>query len=328
MDIKTATIQVLQRAGTALPAKDIAEQIIAPGLWHCYGKTPSATVSVRLYFDIKNNGNKSPFVKVRPLTFPLWDSAEIPGRARPVPAAVHEVPNPSPATAGFCFTDCAQKVLEEFGGNKPMHCKAVTEDALQKDWLVTGANMPEATTHAQVITEIKRHQKRGERGRLVQPGRGYVRLSEWMGRRLAFQIEQHCHQGLKALHERFLTITPGEFAELISQLLAEMGFEMVEVTNLSGDGGIHVRGTLVGARCGPHQGGGPGQEMEVQEQLPGTGGKAPMRPPGGASARSNHHHQRSPRRGRQAGRPARQHPRPPDERGTASAALLKLRDHF
>lgn len=28
-------------------------------------------------------------------------------------------------------------------------------------------------------------------------------------------------------------------------MLAEMGFEMVEVTKLSGDGGIDVRGTLV-----------------------------------------------------------------------------------
>lgn len=38
---------------------------------------------------------------------------------------------------------------------------------------------------------------------------------------------------------------PGEFEQLISQLLVEMGFESVEVTKLSGDGGIDVRGTLV-----------------------------------------------------------------------------------
>ena len=38
---------------------------------------------------------------------------------------------------------------------------------------------------------------------------------------------------------------PGEFEELISQLLAEMGFELVEVTKLSSDGDIDVRGTLV-----------------------------------------------------------------------------------
>ncbi|MEN6584214.1 MAG: restriction endonuclease [Armatimonadota bacterium] len=33
--------------------------------------------------------------------------------------------------------------------------------------------------------------------------------------------------------------------DVVSQLLAEMGFENVEVTKLSGDGGIDVRGTLV-----------------------------------------------------------------------------------
>ena len=57
------------------------------------------------------------------------------------------------------------------------------------------------------------------------------------------------HNGIienyKELRERLLAMKPGEFEELISQLLAEMGFEMVEVTKLSGDGGIDVRGTLV-----------------------------------------------------------------------------------
>jgi restriction system protein len=245
MDVKTAATQVLQQAGTALHAKDIAEQIMAAGLWQSDGKTPDATVSARLYSDIKNNGDKSPFVKVGPQTFALRDSAEIPRGAGPVPAAVQVAPKPSPANAGFSFTDCAQKVLEKFGGKKPMHYKEITEKALQKGWLVTGGKTPEATMYAQVITEIKRQQKRGERPRFVQHGRGYVGLSQWMGRGLAFQIEQHNHQVRKVLRERLLAMKPGEFEELISQLLAEMGFEMVEVTKLSGDGGIDVRGTLV-----------------------------------------------------------------------------------
>ena len=37
----------------------------------------------------------------------------------------------------------------------------------------------------------------------------------------------------------------GEFEELIARLLAEIGFEDIEVTKRSGDGGIDVRGTLV-----------------------------------------------------------------------------------
>jgi|GEM_PF-3231127 hypothetical protein len=90
MDVKTAAIQVLQQAGTALHAKDIAEQIMAAGLWQSEGKTPDATVSARLYSDIKSNGDKSPFVKVGPQTFALRDSAEIPSGAVPVPATVEE----------------------------------------------------------------------------------------------------------------------------------------------------------------------------------------------------------------------------------------------
>ena len=165
MDVKTAAIHVLQQAGTALHAKDITEQIVAAGLWQSDGKTPDATVSARRYSDIKSNGDKSPFVKVGPQTFALRDSAEIPSGAGTVPAAVQETPKPTPASAGFSFTDCAQKVIEEFGGKKPMHYKEITEKALQKGWLVTGGKTPEATMYAQVITEIKRQQKRGERPR-------------------------------------------------------------------------------------------------------------------------------------------------------------------
>ena len=245
MTVQDAAIQILLSAGKPLHAKEIAKRIIDGGLWKSEGKTPDATVSARLYSDIKSNGDKSPFVKVGPQTFALRDSAQISSGAAPVPAAVQEAPKPSPASAGFSFTDCAQKVLEEFGGKKPMHYKEITEKALQKGWLVTGGKTPEATMYAQVITEIKRQQKRGERPRFVQHGRGYVGLSQWMGRGLAFQIEQHNHQVRKALRERLLAMKPGEFEELISQLLAEMGFEMVEVTKLSGDGGIDVRGTLV-----------------------------------------------------------------------------------
>jgi len=242
MDVKSAAVLVLQQVGTALHAKDITERIMAAGLWRSEGKTPEATVSARLYSDIKTNGDKSPFVKVGHQTFALRDCAENPSG---VPAAVEEAPQPSFANAGFSFTDCAQKVLEAFGGKKPMHYREITEQALQKGWLVTGGKTPEATMYAQIITEIKRQQKRGERPRFVQHGRGYVGLSQWMGRGLAFQIEQHNHQVRKTLRERLIAMKPGEFEELISQLLAEMGFEMVEVTKLSGDGGIDVRGTLV-----------------------------------------------------------------------------------
>jgi hypothetical protein len=38
-----------------------------------------------------------------------------------------------------------------------------------------------------------------------------------------------------------MDLTPTQFEELVGQLLAEMGFESIEVTKYGGDGGIDVR---------------------------------------------------------------------------------------
>lgn len=246
MDVKTAAIKVLEQAGKPLHAKDLAEQVVAAGFWQSDGKTPDATVSARIYSDIKKKGDKSSFVKVGPQTFALSGTVgELQAPYELIPLQASGTLKPASSSRGFSFTDCARKVLEDFGGKKPLHYKEITEKALAKGWLVTEGKTPEATMYAQVITEIKRQQKRGVRPSFVQHGRGYVGLSQWMGRGLAFQIEQHNHQVRKVMRERLLAMKPGEFEELTSQLLAEMGFEMVEVTKLSGDGGIDVRGTLV-----------------------------------------------------------------------------------
>ena len=245
MDLLKAIEDVLKSAQQPLHVGVIAEKVISGGLWKSSGKTPEATISARLYSDIKKKGEASAFVKVAPQTFALRDSSMEATNSGSTPTPTKEAPKPPSVHAGFSFIDCAQKVLEEFGGKKPMHYKEITGKALEKGWLVTSGKTPEASMYAQVITEIKRQQKRGERPRFVQHGRGYIGLSQWMGRGLAFQIEQHNHQVREVLRERLLAMKPGEFEELISQLLAEMGFEMVEVTKLSGDGGIDVRDTLV-----------------------------------------------------------------------------------
>lgn len=42
-----------------------------------------------------------------------------------------------------------------------------------------------------------------------------------------------------------MDLNPAQFEEFVGQLLAEMGFESIEVTKYGGDGGIDVRGTLL-----------------------------------------------------------------------------------
>ncbi|NCD33972.1 MAG: hypothetical protein EOL87_11230 [Spartobacteria bacterium] len=74
MNVQDAAIQILKAAGKPLHAKEIAERIMEAGLWSSDGKTPEATVSARLYSDIKKYGDQSTFVKVAPQTFFLRDT--------------------------------------------------------------------------------------------------------------------------------------------------------------------------------------------------------------------------------------------------------------
>lgn len=81
MNVRDAAIQVLQEAGEPLHAKEIAERMLADNLWQTTGKTPAATVSARLYSDIKKNGDDSPFILTGPQTFGLKETGAAPKQA-------------------------------------------------------------------------------------------------------------------------------------------------------------------------------------------------------------------------------------------------------
>ena len=245
MNVKQAAIQVLRDADEPLTAQEIADRILAGGLWQTRGKTPHATVAAQLYTDIKRHGVASVFIQAGPNTFSLRSHVDIPESVQPrAPKAKVSTARPQPSTK-YSFTDAAEKVLEKYGDKKPMHYRDITERALELRWVTTSGKTPEATMYAQILTEIRRHQKRGEQPRFVQHGRGYVGLTKWMGKGLAFEIGQHNKRVRKALHKQLLAMDPTEFEELVARLLAEIGFEDIEVTKRSKDGGIDVRGTLV-----------------------------------------------------------------------------------
>ena len=110
-------------------------------------------------------------------------------------------------------------------------------------------------------------------------------LSQWMGRGLAFQIEQHNHLVRIALRKRLLAMKPGEFEELVSQLLVEMGLRDGRGDQAQRRWRHRCTGHPRGGRRGPHQDGRPGQKVEAQEQHPDSGGTAGARELGSAQSK-------------------------------------------
>ncbi len=231
MNAREAANHVLSEAGEPLHVKEITRRILVDQSWKGSSKTPEATVHAAIAMDIKKKGEGSVFVRVEPATFGLREWG------------------PGPGVEGrgktYSFTEAAKKVLEQFGDKRPMHYGDITAKALEMKWVSTKGLTPEATMYSQVITEIKRQKSRGEQPRFVKHGRGYFGLSRWMGEGLAFEIEQHNRRVHKALRDKLLEMAPSRFEELIGELLAELGFEDIEVTGRAGDGGIDVRGTLL-----------------------------------------------------------------------------------
>jgi len=241
MTARTAAIQVLREAGEPLHSEEITKRILDQKLWDTAGKTPSATIEAQICTDMQKKGDGSAFVRTAPRTF---------GLRSPEAAAVPDQPKDGrrqlpPPCLGMSFTEAAEKVLNEIGRKSPMHYPDITLNAIEHGWLSTSGKTPQASMYSQLISEIRRCKDRGEHPRFVQHGEGFFGLSRWMGRGLAFEIEQHNRRIRQQLRARLLKMDPTEFEELIGLLLTELGFEEVETTRRSKDGGIDVRGTLV-----------------------------------------------------------------------------------
>lgn len=145
----------------------------------------------------------------------------------------------------YSFLDAAEKVLDKFGNRNSMHYWDITDKAMNQGWLNTSGKTPEATMNAQLVTELKRAKARDEPGRFVRTSPGYYSLVKWMGTGLPYQISKHNREIRKKLLSQLMDLSPAQFEELVGQLLAEMGFESIEVTKYGGDGGVDVRGTLL-----------------------------------------------------------------------------------
>jgi restriction system protein len=249
MTVLEAAYIVLVEAGEALHVSEITKRSLSSGLWHTSGKTPEATVSARLIVDVNTKGPESLFKKVAPATFAVNERVAKEHKPSPPKASTPSAP-PSPKTdkttrSSMTFLAAAQHVLEHYAAKQPMHYRTMTELALDKELIETSGRTPEATMNAQLLTDIRRQQRRGEQPRFTKHGRGFYGLARWMGHGLAFDIDRHNRRVRGALLDRLKKLDPIQFEELIAGLLAEIGFDEIEVTPAGGDGGIDVRGTLV-----------------------------------------------------------------------------------
>lgn len=250
MNVLKAVRQVLEEAGEALHVKVITERIIKAGLWETTGKTPQTTVSTMLYADINKRGEQSAFKKVARATFSLHTERVVAssvlnkemGEAIRTedPTLYNAPPNGKPMP----FLEAAEKVLEFYGKEQPLHYGYITQLARDHGWLDTRGKTPEATMNASLSMELKRTRVRGGTRRFFRSAPGYYGLVKWIEPGLVDEGVDHNREVRKQLLSQLCCCTLGYFQEIVGRLLVEMGFESLEETPHSTGDGVDVRGSL------------------------------------------------------------------------------------
>jgi restriction system protein len=244
MTVLEAATRVLWQAKEPLRSKELAQRMMADGLWKTSGLTPGNTVAAEIYGNMKVYGDKSPFVLSKPGRFTLHKT-HMTGQLPDVLSYLEGLGHGGYGSRSLSFLDAAERVLREIGRGHPMHYAEVTREALQHGWLTTTGNTPDATMYASIITDVNRSQVAGLVSRFVRPGPGMVALAEPKDPALVDRIEEHNASVRKQVLEQLLSMTPADLEELVGHLMAEMGFVEIDVTPPSGDGGVDARGVLV-----------------------------------------------------------------------------------
>ena len=237
-----AAAVVLEEAHGPLHYREVTERMLARGLWTTAGKTPWDTVNARIAVDIRKRGPSSRFVRVGPGRFALNAPSAAGEQSEPSESVM---PNSEAPAGGMSFTDAAEQILSRSTEREPVHYAVITAQALEGGLIRTEGRTPAATMYSVILAEIRRREARGETPRFVQHGRGMVGLTAWLPAEVAGLVEEKNREVRDALLDRAGKASPEDFERLVSELLAAMGFEDVDVTSASGDGGIDVRGTLV-----------------------------------------------------------------------------------
>lgn len=145
------------------------------------------------------------------------------------------------------FADAAERVLQEYAKDKkPMHFTEITKRAIDKGWIKTGGETPEATMNAWIGNlDNKKRMAKGKKERFFSTGKGYYGLTAWRSNKKETETERNNEKvGIELLKE-IKELSPVNFEKVIAKLLAHMGFENIEMTKRSGDGGIDVYGKMI-----------------------------------------------------------------------------------
>jgi len=138
------------------------------------------------------------------------------------------------------FKEAAREILGR--GDEPLTAQEIVSIALEEGLIETEGKTPDATIAALLYMDIRNNKN----SPFIKIGRGKFSLKTKKASIASpiHLIEQQNQNVKKLLKEKLHEMDPYQFEYLIADLLQKIGYENVNVTKRSGDGGIDVEANL------------------------------------------------------------------------------------
>jgi restriction system protein len=143
------------------------------------------------------------------------------------------------------YLEIAYKILSEEPKSKQIHFRDLAKKAfdlelIESDDIIIAGNIASA-----INGNIRKAKSQGTEPKFISYGKGFYGLSEHEPKGIFADIRNKNQEVKKQLLEALHAMHPSKFEELIGEVLRNFGFESVQITGKTGDGGIDVIGELV-----------------------------------------------------------------------------------
>lgn len=143
------------------------------------------------------------------------------------------------------YSDIAYQILKGENKYQSLHYKVIAKKAfeqglIESDDIITSGNISSA-----INTDIRNSQLDGKPSRFISYGKGRFGLTENEPQGIFKDVRDKNNAVKKQLLESLMNMPAFSFEDLVAEVLRHLGFENINVTAKTGDGGIDVTGELV-----------------------------------------------------------------------------------
>lgn len=143
------------------------------------------------------------------------------------------------------YLEIAYKILSEEPKIKQIHYRDITSKAfdlglIESDDLIIAGNIASA-----INADIRKSRSQNIESKFISYGKGLYGLAEREPKGIFADIRNKNQKVKKQLLEALLAMHPSKFEVLVGEVLRNLGFENIQITGKTGDGGIDLTGELI-----------------------------------------------------------------------------------